>query len=60
MIENDNNNPLIGALSKGDFWNDLPEELKYDINQAKDELNKGEGISHLRVIAELKTRFLNK
>jgi hypothetical protein len=50
---------LIG-LSKNDFWNDVPEQIKHAINQAKGELDKGEGIPHFQVMAEIKDIFLNK
>jgi hypothetical protein len=50
---------LIG-LSDGDFWNDVPEEVKLAINQAKGELDRGEGIPHFQVMAEIKDRFLKK
>jgi hypothetical protein len=50
---------LIG-LSEVDFWNDLSPEIKKAVNQAKDELDRGEGIPHLQVMTEIKSRFLNK
>ena len=50
---------LVG-LSEVDFWNDLPQEVKKAVNQAKDELDRGEGIPHLQVMTEIKSRFLNK
>jgi hypothetical protein len=50
---------LVG-LSDHDFWHDLPVHVKEDINQAKSELDKGEGIPHAQVMTEIKERFLNK
>ncbi len=50
---------LVG-LSDKDFWGDLPSEVKQAISQAKDELDRGEGIPHAQVISEMKNRFLNK
>ncbi len=51
---NDDNLPDL------DFWNDVPEELKQAIDQAKDELDRGEGIPHSQVMTEIKDRFRNK
>jgi len=50
---------LVG-LSEGDFWNDLPGEVKHAINQAKAELDRGEGIPHSEVMKEIRNQFLNK
>ena len=50
---------LIG-LSSNDFWNDLPEHVKVAVNEAKDEIDRGEGIPHSQVMAEVRSRFLNK
>jgi len=50
---------LIG-LSESDFWDELPIEVQMAINQAKNELDRGEGISHDEVMAEMKSRFLDK
>ncbi len=50
---------LIG-LSEGDFWTDLPTEVKQAVNKAKGELDRGEGIPHSTVMAEVKNRFLNR
>ncbi len=47
---------LVG-LSEGDFWNSLPLEVKQAINKAKDELDRGEGIPHGEVMAEIRNRF---
>ena len=50
---------LVG-LSDGDFWNDVPLEIKKAVTQAKEELDRGEGIPHSQVMAEIKDRFLKK
>lgn len=50
---------LVG-LSEGDFWNDLPAEVKQSINEAKAQMDRGEGIPHDEVMAQIKARFLNK
>jgi hypothetical protein len=50
---------LVG-LSEGDFWNEIPDEVKHAVNKAKDELDRGEGIPHLQVMSEIKNRFLGK
>ena len=52
-------NALLG-FSKNDFWDDLPNEIKESINQAKDQLQKGQGIPHSQVMADVKARFLTK
>jgi len=48
---------LVG-LSEGDFWTELPPEVKQAINKAKDELDRGQGIPHSQVMTEVKSRFL--
>ena len=50
---------LVG-LSEGDFWNELPDEVKQSVNKAKDELDRGQGIEHSKVMEKVKSRFLNK
>jgi hypothetical protein len=50
---------LVG-LSDFDFWNELPIEVKQAVNKAKAELDRGEGVPHSQIMAEVKTRFLNK
>jgi hypothetical protein len=50
---------LVG-LSEGDFWTDLPTEVKQAVNKAKGELDRGEGIPHAQVMTEVKSRFLNR
>ena len=50
---------LVG-LSEGDFWSELPEEVKQVVNKAKTELDVNQGIPHSQVMAEVKSRFLKK
>ena len=50
---------LVG-LSEGDFWTDLPAEVKQAVNGAKAELDRGEGIPHSTVMREINDRFLNR
>ena len=47
-------------INKSDFWNDLPDELKDGINEAKAELDRGEGIPHDQVMKEIKSLFGTK
>ncbi len=50
---------LVG-LSEGDFWTELPTEVQQAVNKAKAELDGGEGIPHAQVMAEMKSRYLNR
>ncbi|WP_202913831.1 hypothetical protein [Pararcticibacter amylolyticus] len=50
---------LVG-LSEGDFWAELPAEVKQAVNKAKAELDRGEGIPHAQVMEEMKNRYLNR
>lgn len=50
---------LLG-LAETDFWDDLPNEVKENIGEAKDELVKGERIPHQDVMAEVRKRYLKK
>ncbi len=45
-------------LSSNDFWNAIPDNLREDIEVAKREMDKGEGIPHDEVIDDVKKRFL--
>lgn len=47
---------LLG-LSNKDFWDGLPIEIKEEIDLARAELDRGEGIRHEEVMAEIKKRF---
>ncbi len=63
IIQSEDNALLseVGAIlgvSQTDFWHKLPEEVKQSINDAKAELDRGEGIPHDNVMAEIKERFL--
>lgn len=65
IIQSDDDNVLneiksLLGLSENDFWSELPTEVKQAINQAKDELDRGEGIPHAKVMAEMKQRFQHK
>lgn len=44
---------LVG-LSEGDFWTELPAEVKQAVNKAKAELDRGEGIPHAQVMEGMK------
>ena len=52
-------NSLLNS-SKHDFWSDLPAEVKQGIDKAKGELDRGEGIPHHQVMAEIRERFVKK
>jgi len=48
----------ILVLAQLDYWSELPHEIKQSINEAKVQLDKGEGIPHNEVITSIKERFL--
>ncbi len=50
---------LVG-LSEKDFWDELPSEVKFAINEAQEQLNRGEGKPHSQVMKEIQNRFLKK
>ena len=50
---------ILGVDTK-DFWNELPEHVKESVNQAKEELKNGQGISHDKVMSEIKSKFFKK
>jgi hypothetical protein len=52
------NKPLLTG-SKQDFWNEIPKEVKQAMNEAKEELERGEGTPHAEVMAEIRKRFLD-
>ena len=54
-MSNEVNNKL--DFSRGDFWQQLPDEVKQSLNEAKDQLDRGEGIPHEQIMAEIKERF---
>jgi hypothetical protein len=48
----------ILGLPYVDFWAELPDHVKLSINEAKAQLDRGEGIPHEEVMSEMKKRFL--
>jgi len=48
---------LVG-LSDNDFWPGLPTEIKNAIQEAKGELDRGEGIPHSSIMSDVNGRFL--
>ena len=46
-------------VSEPDFWDDIPENVRKAINEAKSQLDKGEGIAHSQVMADVKNRFIS-
>ena len=46
-------------IPETDFWDELSEEVKQTINDAKDQMDRGEGMPHDEVMARMKQRFLN-
>jgi hypothetical protein len=47
-------------IPEPDFWDELPDNIKGAINGAKEQLERGEGVAHEDVMADVKARFLNK
>lgn len=45
-------------ISEEDFWDELPDEVKQSIDEAKDQMDREEGMPHDEVIARIKERFL--
>jgi hypothetical protein len=43
-----------------DFWDDIPENVQKEINEAKAQLDRGEGIPHSQVMTDVKKRFTGK
>ena len=43
-----------------DFWDDIPENVQKAINEAKSQLDKGEGIPHSEVMTDVRNRFTGK
>jgi len=50
----------IAQDDESDFWNEIPDHVKQAIEQAKKEVDSGQGIPHAQVMAEVKARFLNR
>jgi predicted transcriptional regulator len=51
---------IIGDEEENDFWDELPDHVKSGIQQAKVELERGEGIPHEKVMAEIKSKYLKQ
>jgi uncharacterized protein (UPF0147 family) len=43
-----------------DFWDDIPENVQKAINEAKAQLDRGEGIPHSQVMTDVRSRFTGK
>ena len=43
---------------EGDWWNDLPSDLKDSIDRSIDQLERGEGRSHEEVMNEIRDKYL--
>ena len=50
---------LLG-VSENDFWHDLPNKVKLQIDNAITQLDEGQGILHEDVMAAATERFLKK
>jgi hypothetical protein len=50
---------IINELVNGrkDFYDELPEKIKNDIEEAQQEIDKGKGIPHNEVMNEIKARY---
>ncbi|GGB13955.1 hypothetical protein GCM10011500_32490 [Mucilaginibacter rubeus] len=48
------------SLSEADFWTDVPKGIKQAIQKAEEQLDRGEGIAHDKVMEKIKSRFLNR
>jgi len=62
IIQSDDDAVLndVGAIlgvPQTDFWHELPEAIKESINEAKAQLDRGEGIPHNTVMADVKSRL---
>ena len=49
----------ISANSRNDFWHDLPDTVKLQIDNAITQLDQGQGILHEDIMTAAKERFLN-
>jgi hypothetical protein len=60
--KNDISNSEVNLHSnaKEDFYTQLPSKVKQDIDKAKNELDRGEGIPHQQVMSEIRKRYLKK
>jgi len=50
---------IVNELVNGrqDFYDELPDKVKNDIEEAQQELDKGKGIPHEQVMNEIKARY---
>jgi hypothetical protein len=53
MIEN------LLARTRGDFWDDLPDHVKRDIEEAREEIKAGKVIPHAQAMDEIRKLFPN-
>jgi hypothetical protein len=55
-------NEIVALLGVGenDFWHDLPDNVKLQIDNAITQLDEGQGILHEDVMTAAKDRFLKK
>lgn len=49
---------LLLGLSEHDFWNELSDPVKASIQRGLKQSEQGETISHEKVMAEIRARFL--
>ena len=68
LIESIEDNNVLGAIyilltkqfkieTKVDFWDELPEEVKNDIDKAIEEGKRGKGISHKEAMKQIKEKL---
>ena len=69
LIESIEDNKILSAIyvlltkqqfkieRKVDFWDELPEDVKNDIDEAIDEAKRGEGISHKEAMRQIKEKL---
>ncbi|MCB1155864.1 MAG: hypothetical protein KDK45_00065 [Leptospiraceae bacterium] len=50
-------NQITSEPEESDFWDELPDSIKEDIEIGIAELDKGEGIPHEEVMKEVKQRY---
>jgi hypothetical protein len=48
---------LKNSQTEGDWWDELPEAVKKQLDLAAKEADEGKGIPHEEVMAEMKQRF---
>ena len=68
LIETIEDNKVLSAIyilltkqfkveTKVDFWDELPKEVKNDIDEAIEEGKRGEGISHKEAMKQIKEKL---